>query len=57
MIHKHVTHNTANAKFRDFADVVLDFPCEVVPRSFGECSSTITYSFRVIDPNDFRIAA
>ena len=47
-MHKHVTHNKTYAKFRDFADAVLGFQRETVPRRFDELSSTITDNFRVI---------
>jgi len=57
VMHKHVTHNKTYAKFRDFADAVLGFLREDVPRRFTEFSSTITDNFRVIDPNNFRILA
>ena len=57
VMHKHVTHNKTYAKFRDFADAVLGFLRETVPRRFDEFSSTITDNFRVIEPKDFRILA
>jgi transposase len=57
VMHKHVTHNKTYAKFRDFADAILGFLCDDVPRRFDEFSSTITDNFRVIDPKDFRILA
>jgi len=45
---------------QDFAEAVLGFLRETVPRRFDEFSSTITDNFdnfRVIDPKDFRILA
>ena len=57
VMHENVTHNRRYAKFRDFAEAVLGFLRETVPRRFDEFSSTITDNFRVIDPNDFRILA
>jgi hypothetical protein len=57
VMHENVTHNRRYAKFRDFADAVLGFLRETVPRRFDEFSSTITDNFRVIDPKDFRILA
>lgn len=41
----------------EFADAVLTFLREEVPRRFGEFASTITDNFRDIDPKTFRIAA
>jgi transposase len=57
VMHENVTHNRRYAKFRDFAEAVLGFLRETVPRRFDEFSSTITDNFRVIDPKDFRILA
>lgn len=57
VMHENVTHNRRYAKFRDFAEAVLDFLRETVPRQFDEFSSSITDNFRVIDPKDFRILA
>ncbi len=57
VMHEHITHNKCYAKFRDFAEAVLDFLRETVPRRFDEFSSSITDNFRVIDPKDFRILA
>ena len=45
------------AKFRDFAEAVLGFLRNTVPKRFDEFSSTITDNFRVIDPKEFRILA
>jgi hypothetical protein len=53
-MHENVTHNKTYPKFRDFAEAVLGFLRKTVPQRFDEFSSTITYNFRVIDPNDFR---
>ena len=57
VMNENVTHNRRYAKFRDFAEAVLGFLRETVPRRFDEFSSTITDNFRVIDPKDFRILA
>ena len=54
-MNENVTHNRRYAKFRDFAEAVLGFLRETVPRRFHEFSSTITDNFRVINPKDFRI--
>src|SRR5208337_4736933 len=45
-MHENVTHNRRYAKFRDFAEAVLGFLRETVPRRFDEFSSTITDNFR-----------
>ena len=57
VMHENVTHNRRYAKFRDFAEAVLEFLRKTVPRRFNEFSSSITDNFRVIDPKDFRILA
>jgi hypothetical protein len=41
----------------EFADAVVTFLREEVPKRFGEFASTITDNFRVIDPKDFQIVA
>src|SRR5208283_742821 len=46
VMHENVTHNRRYAKFRDFAEAVLGFLRETVPRRFDEFSSTITDNFR-----------
>ena len=57
VMHKNVTHNKRYAMFEDFADAVLTFLRDTVPKRFAEFASSITDNFRVIDPKDFRILA
>jgi transposase len=57
VMHKFVTRNRRYETIGDFADAILTFLREEVPRRFGEFASTITDNFRVIDPKDFRIVA
>ena len=57
VMHKAVTHRRSFPKFRDYAEALLSFLREDVPRNFARYSSTITDNFRVIDPKDFRILA
>jgi transposase len=57
VMHRHVTRNKTYAKFRDFADAILNFLRKTVPQRFDEFSSTITDNFRVIDPKEFRMLA
>ena len=47
---RNATRNKRYGKFRDFAEAVLGFLRETVPRRLDELSSTITDNFRVIDP-------
>jgi len=57
VMHKHITRNMRYETIGEFADAVLTFLREEVPRRFGEFASTITDNFRVIDPKEFRIVA
>lgn len=57
VMHKHLTHNTGYATYRDFAAAVLDFLREHVPRRWPEFRDSLTDNFRVIDPKDFRVLA
>lgn len=56
-MHKNVTHNRHYSTFRDFADAVLTFLTQTVPKHFDRFSSQITDNFRVVDPKDFRVLA
>ena len=55
VMHKHLTHNTCYASHREFAEAVLDFLREHVPRRWPEFRDSVTDNFRVIDPKDFRL--
>ena len=55
VMHKHLTHNTGYATYRDFAEVVLDFLREHVPRRWPEFRDSLTDNFRGINPEDFRV--
>jgi len=57
VMHRHVTRNTRYETLQEFADAVLTFLRETVPKRFGEFADAITDNFRVIDPKDFRIVA
>jgi transposase len=57
VMHRFVTRNKRYETIQEFADAVLIFLHEEVPRRFGEFASTITDNFRVIDPKEFRIVA
>jgi transposase len=55
VMHKHLTHNICYASYRDFAEAVLDFLREHVPRRWPEFRDSVTDNFRVINPKDFRL--
>lgn len=56
-MHKNVTHNRYYATFKAFADAVLTFLNQTVPKYFDRFSSRITDNFRVCDPRDLRVVA
>jgi len=57
VMHKHVTHNKCYATFTQFADAMLSFLREEVPRNWENLRDSVTDNFRVISPNDFRVMA
>ena len=57
VMHKHVTHNECYATFTQFADAMLSFLREEVPRNWANLRDSVTDNFRVISPNDFRVMA
>ena len=57
VMHKHVTHNKCYATFTQFADAMLSFLREEVPRNWANLRDSVTDNFRVISPNDFRVMA
>ena len=57
VMHKHVTHNKCYATFTQFADAMLSFLREQVPRNWANLRDSVTDNFRVISPNDFRVMA
>jgi transposase len=57
VMHKHVTHNKCYATFTQFADAMLSFLRDEVPRNWASLRDSVTDNFRVISPNDFRVMA
>jgi transposase len=57
VMHKHMTHNKHYQAYREFADDMLKFLRQTVPRRWPEFRDSVTDNFRVIDPNDFRVLA
>jgi transposase len=57
VMHRFVTRNKRYETAGEFADAILTFLREEVPKRFGEFAETITDNFRIIDPKDFRIVA
>ena len=52
-MHRSVTHNKPYATGAQFADTVLSFPREKVPRNWVDFRDSVTGNFRVINPKDF----
>ena len=55
VMHKHLTHNTRHASYREFAEAALGCLRQHVPRRWPEFRDSVTDNFRVIDPKDFRV--
>jgi transposase len=57
-MHKHLTHNKSWRDCRTFAEAVLWFLRDKVPRCWDRLfRDSVTDNFRVIDPKDFRVMA
>ena len=56
-MHKNVTHNRYNATFKAFADAVLTFLNQIMPKYFYRSQAEAHKNFRVRDPRDLRIVA
>ena len=57
LMHEHLTHNKTYPTCREFADAMLDFLRNEVPKRWGEYCDSVTDNFRVILPAKFRIVA
>ena len=57
LMHEHLTHNKTYPTCREFADAILNFLRDEVPRKWGEFCNSVTDNFRVILPANFRIVA
>ncbi|HEX3497185.1 MAG TPA: IS630 family transposase [Methylocella sp.] len=57
VMHKHLTHNKSWRDFRQFADAILWFLREKVPRRWVDFRDSVTDNFRVINPKLFRVMA
>ena len=55
VMHQNVTHNRYSATFKAFADAVLTFLTDTVPKHFDHFSDRITDDFRVGGTKDFRV--
>ncbi len=57
LMHKHITHNTCHATFKQFSEAVLTFLREEVPRKWHSYCDEVTDNFRIISPESFRVLA
>lgn len=55
VMHKHLTHNKGWRDYRTFANAVIWFLTDKIPRCWKEFRDSITDNFRVINPRDFRV--
>ena len=57
VMHKHLTHNKCWRDYPTFAQAVLWFLRDKVPRCWEMFRDSVTDNFRVINPKDFRVIA
>jgi len=53
VMHKNITHNRCYGSLREFAQAILTFLRDTVPKNWLKFCDQITDNFRVINPNDF----
>jgi hypothetical protein len=56
-MHQMLTHNKAYPTCREFADAILEFLRNQVPRKWRELCDSVTDNFRIILPDKFGILA
>jgi transposase len=57
LMHQTLTHNKTYPTCREFADALLNFLRNEVPKRWGQLCDSVTDNFRVIRPEKFRILA
>lgn len=57
LMHKYLTHNKCWRDYSTFAQTMLWFLRDKVPRCWEMFRESVTDTFRVIDPKDFRVVA
>jgi transposase len=55
VMHKHVTHNRFYKTYNEFADAILTFLRETIPKKWKDFRNTVTDNFRVISTTDRKI--
>jgi len=57
IMHKYLTHNKCYPSYREFAEAMLQFLRDKVPKNWPEFCDSVTDNFRIVNPKDFRILA
>ena len=55
LLHRHVTHNRYYPTQKQFADAILDFLRETIPKNWREFRDQVTDNFRIISHQNFRV--
>jgi transposase len=55
VMHKHVTHNRFHKAYKDFAEAILYFLRETIPKEWKTFRDTVTDNFRIISATDCKI--
>ncbi len=55
VMHRHITHNTCYATFKDFSVAMLTFLRDRIPGNWGTFCDEVTDNFRIINPTDYRV--
>ena len=57
VMHAHVTHNRFYPRQKQFADAILNFFRETIPKHWRNFRDKVTDNFRVISHQNFRVLA
>lgn len=57
VMHKYVTHNKFHKTYKDFAEAILHFLRETIPKEWKNFRDTVTDNFRVISTHNCKIIA
>ena len=55
VMHKHVTHNQFHPSQKQFADAILAFFRQTIPKHWRDFRDQVTDNFRIISHQDFRV--
>ena len=55
VMHKYITHNKYYRTYNEFAEAILEFLRETIPKEWKNFRDTVTDNFRVISPADCKI--